>query len=574
MYERKQLFDFMLQRVKEVASEHGDQLPQAFGRWFANLYIENVRDIYVTDGTRDGKVDLFAHVPTDGTNEFHILNTKFTEKYNESAPVSFYGEITRYWQAFANKANRPAYLRTVRSELHSRYKKLFDRYDEGNARLMFVTNHRRNDRQFEAVKSYGVTIFHLEEILQFMVDFIEGAMPRTKPLVLTGIKTLLTADPKDTAVPTSIVFARVIDLIDYMQRDIYGLLFARNVRLDLGNTPVNKDIQKTFVEAPEEFAFSNNGITMLCENLTHQPAAQELTIENPRVVNGSQTLHSVQRVASPPKTARIMVRIIKIHPTTTNDLPGQIEARKAVIHKISIRSNLQNPIKKWNLVSNDDFQQELARYFHKKGLFYERREKEWKQRRTELKNLKIERGATLKSLMQLVGSFYWSKKQLGPAVAKASLGSLFDDDSYSIIRKTDLEVVYQIYLVNKILQHCFNLISQTKRYVANLKGYSNLSLFSLCVRTLESVERDWGKPQLTAVLEKHAEETPTAWRHLTKVAIDHIWHEYKRAALAYRRSQEKELTLLNYFKSQRYMGKLLHGPVPRGGSLHARRALR
>ena len=37
---------------------------------------------------------------------YYILNTKFTEEYAKSSPVSFYDEITRFWQAFENKTNR------------------------------------------------------------------------------------------------------------------------------------------------------------------------------------------------------------------------------------------------------------------------------------------------------------------------------------------------------------------------------------------------------------------------------------------------------------------------------------
>jgi hypothetical protein len=38
-----------------------------------------------------------------------------------------------------------------------------------------------------------VEIFHLDDVLQFMADFIEDAMPRTPPLRLTGINDVLSA---------------------------------------------------------------------------------------------------------------------------------------------------------------------------------------------------------------------------------------------------------------------------------------------------------------------------------------------------------------------------------------------
>src|SRR6478609_5497165 len=271
-----QLFDFMLGRVREVSAESGLKAPQAFGRWFADTYFQRPEQLFVSDGAKDGKVDLFFHTTNGKEVEHCIVNSKFTEKYNAPAPVAFYDEITRFWQSFANKANRESYLGLVRTELKQRYRRLYQYYDEDKARLFFVTNHRRNESQYRSVKSFGVQIFHLEDVLQFMADYVEDAMPRTTPLVLPAISSILPADKRDTEVPTSIVFARLVDFIKYMQDDPYDLLFARNIRLSLGSTPVNKEIKETFVEAPKEFAFSNNGITMLCEKHTHDPGTQEV----------------------------------------------------------------------------------------------------------------------------------------------------------------------------------------------------------------------------------------------------------------------------------------------------------
>jgi hypothetical protein len=153
MYDRRNLFEFMLARVKEVGNTDGLKTPQAFGKWFAETYISGSREFFCSDGSGDGKVDSFLQVNDGKEVQHYVLNTKFTEKYDAAAPVAFYDEITRFWQAFANKANRQAYLKVVRSELSGRYQKLFTHYDEGRARLFFVTNHRRNETQHAAIKS-------------------------------------------------------------------------------------------------------------------------------------------------------------------------------------------------------------------------------------------------------------------------------------------------------------------------------------------------------------------------------------------------------------------------------------
>jgi hypothetical protein len=559
MYEQKQLFDFILDRIEDTASENGLKLPQAFGRWFASMYFDKPQNFSISDGSGDGKVDLFFQT-SDGRNVEHfVLNTKFTEKYNAAAPVSFYDEINRFWQAFANKANRDSYLSVVRTELKPKYRKLFEYYDNGNAQLFFVTNHRRNERQFEAVKANGVRIFHLDELVQFTLDYLEDAMPRTPSMILTGVNTVLSADKRDTEIPTSIVFAKLIDFVKYMEGDPYDLLFARNVRLSLGNTPVNKEIRATFRDSPTEFVFSNNGITMLCEQHTHDPGKQEVKIENPRIVNGSQTLHSIRDVNNPSLTARVMVRIIEVPPLDPDDFSAQAAKKRDVIDKISIRSNRQNPIKPWNLVSTDDFQHDLARFFRKKRLYYERRDKEWAYRKTELKSLGISRGPDIKWLAQLISSYQWDNKLLGPVPAKARLGELFEGRSYDLIKKTKPELAYQLYLLGQVLENSVKQLAQSRRPFA---WQALFTLFSLCIRAFQAANTNFGEPDVTAFLE--CAEPSHKWTSFCRQGINHIRGAYRGDARHYLDKAGQELTLANYFKASNYVSKILAKPVPQG----------
>lgn len=332
MIHRKDLFEFMLKQVKRTGDTHGDRLPQAFGRWFSTMFFPGVSKVMIPDGTADGKVDVLVTCQVGKSLRYRILNTKFTEQYDKPSPVSFYDEITRFWQAFANESNRTDYLNVVREPLRPYFKKLFKLYDDGLADLYFVTNHRTNPSHYASVQNYDVKVLHLDDVLQYVAEHIEGAMPETEPLLLTGIQTVLTPATNESEVPTSIVFARLVDFINYMEGDPFDLLFARNVRLWLGPTETNLDIQKTFRDAPKEFAYSNNGITILCKKHTHETGKQELRLENPRVVNGSQTLHSIRLIDNPSRLARVMVRIIEVPPGNSNDLPLHLEKRKEIIH--------------------------------------------------------------------------------------------------------------------------------------------------------------------------------------------------------------------------------------------------
>ena len=184
--EKRDLFEFMLERVKETQKGHLEGEPQAFGRWFADLFFMSPRDMFVSDGSRDGKIDAFFTTHNGKTVLHHVLNTKYTREFNRIAPPAFYEEMKYFWQAFENREARSGYLeKAVKQELKPRYTQLFDRYDDGAAELMFVTNHRRNEAHFEQVKNIpSIKVFHLDDLIQCLVDDIDGAMPRTPDIRL------------------------------------------------------------------------------------------------------------------------------------------------------------------------------------------------------------------------------------------------------------------------------------------------------------------------------------------------------------------------------------------------------
>lgn len=566
--QKSDLFQFMLDRVKDTHSRHLDGEPQAFGRWFAELFFMNPQDLFVSDGSRDGKIDLFFTTHNGHSLLHHVLNTKFTKEYNKPAPPSFYQEIKYFWHAFENRVARAGYLeKAVKQELRPQYRRLFERYDNGAAELMFVTNHRCNDGHFEQVKNIPVKVFHMDDLIQCIVDDIDGAMPRTPPISLNAIHALLPADKADTEVATSIIFARLLDFIKYMESDTFDLLFNRNVRvaISLSRSKVNRAIRDTFRNNPKEFAFSNNGITLLCERQHYDPGQKVLTLENPRVVNGSQTLHSIRDVPNPSPNARVMVRVIEIEPPRGDDLDEKIQRRKEIIGKIAVRSNQQNPIKSWDLASNDDFQLELFRFFRSKGFFYERRNGEWQQRSRELRSVGIRYGTGIRWHTQLIASFYWAKPRLGPAVAK-NLGDLFEGALYDTIRETPAELAFQIFLFGSNLEECRRDLGNSKVYIRNLKWHEFFALFSVAVRAAAQVGADWGNPDFTKKLRDQWDDFYpkrfNLWRNFTKVCTDHILVAYKEQSRAYARKEGEDLTYANYFKGQGYMNRMLKHALP------------
>jgi hypothetical protein len=364
-----------------------------------------------------------------------------------------------------------------------------------------------------------------------------------------------------------------------MENDPFDLLFNRNVRvaISISRSKVNRAIRDTFKTCPKEFAFSNNGITMLCEKQHYDPGEKILTLENPRVVNGSQTLHSIRDVPDPSKNARVMVRVIEIAPPRGDDLEEKIQQRKAVIGKIAVRSNQQNPIKSWDLASNDDFQLELYRFFRNKGFFYERREREWRLRSRGLRSVGIQYGASIKWQTQLISSFHWAKPRLGPAMAK-NVAELFEGEVYESIRETPIELVFQLFLLDSNLCQCRNELARDKVYIRNLRYYEYFALFSLAVRAMTDVGAKWGDPALTAqLIGQWPEFSPIHdkhWRTLTKVGIDYIFSAFKKDSRRYARKEGEDLTYANYFKNKSYINRIIKRSLSREVKSCARAALR
>lgn len=564
MEQRRDLFDLMMKRVKQTSDEHGDKLPQAFARWFTQIYLGRHIELYVSDGTGDGKVDVFATIQKPRSLRYCVLNSKFTQDYDRSSPVSFYDEITRFWQAFENKSNRKEYLsNAVRASLRNKYNTFFKHYDDGLVDLFFITNHKINQRQYDSIKSYGVQVFHLDDVLQYLVDHSEDVLPETEPLTLCDITSVLTPLAVETEVPTSIVFARLLDFIRYMEDDPFDLLFARNVRLWLGKTPTNKEIEATFKKNPNEFAYSNNGITLLCKSHNFDPGKRELKLTNPRVVNGSQTLHSIRGIDQPSPNARIMVRIIEIPSNDGSDLTKRRARRREIIHKISIRSNMQNPIKRWNLVSNDDYQIELSQFFWKKKLYYERRQNEWKDRKDDLKSIGIYQGPEIRWLTQLMASYYYDCGDLGPANAQGRLNTLFDEDPYSIIRNTPPEIAYRIFILGKLMYWSLNNLKRKRNYIDDIAGYVKFSLFSTICRSIKKIDSSaWRKDAFGEFLEAEYESPNSKWDKFTKVAVDFIITFYEKA----RKKAAREgwnLTPANFFKTKSHVLPVLRSTLPR-----------
>lgn len=159
-------------------------------------------------------------------------------------------------------------------------------------------------------------------------------------------------------------------------------LFEKNIRagLDADRAP-NRAIKKTLKDIlidetlePEYFGFNHNGVTLYVENFKAEN--DEITIVEPRVLNGAQTITTFSRFMEDnklnqnlAKNNKLLKRIRVMAKIITNCSPEFITT-------VTIANNKQNPVDPINLRATDEIQFEFEDKFRDDlGIFYERQEK-------------------------------------------------------------------------------------------------------------------------------------------------------------------------------------------------------
>jgi hypothetical protein len=243
-------------------------------------------------------------------------------------------------------------------------KKLIDRQEirrlvaEGYAiRGAFITNAQRDDNTSSYLRSIegsvGVDLYDRSEIYRILSyirapEFVSGPAE----LRLTRADSLEYSVSDDTRMIVGLVLAS----------DVVGLpgvedlsLFAHNVRLDLGNTRINRSIALTVQDYSEHRRFPtyHNGLTIVCKSLSRVHG--KVVIRDFSVVNGCQSVRTLAKNRQHLSTdLKVLVKFVEI----TADA-GQ-QAALDTIERVTFRSNNQNAVNMRDLRSGDEKQRSLA----------------------------------------------------------------------------------------------------------------------------------------------------------------------------------------------------------------------
>ena len=150
-----------------------------------------------------------------------------------------------------------------------------------------------------------------------------------------------------------------VDVSDITSWGKFGdRLYHKNIRSFKGSTEVNDAIVTTIKDAPDNFLYFNNGITLLCGELAKKPLGGKskssgvFVCTGSSVINGAQTVGSIIAALSAPdaaaSSARVMVRLISLEKCPPN---FAFDATRA--------TNTQNKIEKRDFAALDPEQSRL-----------------------------------------------------------------------------------------------------------------------------------------------------------------------------------------------------------------------
>ena len=151
-------------------------------------------------------------------------------------------------------------------------------------------------------------------------------------------------------------------------------IFAPNIRMFLGDSEVNKELENTIISSPEKFYYFNNGITILCNSFAKTRAGGSrrdngtFECKGVAIVNGAQTVGTIGRAYSqyPDRVEQVSVHVKLI---SLEACPEGFDV------EITRATNTQNKIESRDFISQDPLQKKLnselwidrIHYSYKKG---------------------------------------------------------------------------------------------------------------------------------------------------------------------------------------------------------------
>ena len=525
--------------LQSIKKKQKCSIEGAFLRWFIYNNFERTCKFLITDGSNDGGID--AILEGSGKRVF-VIQSKycgdiFKKKTPSSLSVNSYTDFDSLPDIFISSSKLNEYLKTVDPSLHTHYKNLGDKVQQGRVIWLFTTLHGRSRAGENRLRNVPLSNFSYAADNIFLYELsLEGAEPPAETMTLRFSESFTVDDPK-SSIKTYVIKARLRDLVDYTDRDPNFRILARNVRSNL-KSDINTSIRETYIENPEEFWYSHNGIIVVCQKATI--TGKSIRMISPSIINGAQTIFALKGAEKRSSKAYVLTRII--------EMPGIAKSKdkaRSLMSKIIFRTNQQNRMYMYDLRANDPVQVKLAKEFLERRIYYERKRGQWDLNRRQLRNQGFSR-LRMTKLAQILCSC--DERPGGVAVAMRTVEKLFKDKTYDYIFEPSFDEIFLKFKLHEFLTDCiYN--SYDKRFATWTEAKQ--MIFTCLATVWEAVEP---APQLglwkdrvlkePSMLSIENSDCDNLYK-VSKQLFRDLWNEYRN-----QRKKQKDLTAKNFFRSE------------------------
>ena len=322
----------------------------------------------VVDGTNDGGVDAILTDPNSEESSLVLVQSKFYKTISFDEIQDAISKLVNFYKSMSE-----GNLGVLRENVDNRFVTLNSEVgDESKIIFVIYTSAKkggiRNDRLDKVFKNlipvgndkYELRVYFADDIVEEIKES-ESRRPtvETGKLVIDKAKNCLWYGDED---------AVIVSVSAYCIKELYALhfqnLLSKNLRFHVNGPNVDKGIDETIKNDPEDFWFKNNGLTIICDDF--EVSGKEVKLKNFSIVNGGQTTYKLYKntLLNKERDFYLPCKIIRVRGDTQED-------KDNFILEIAKATNSQKAIKAIDLKANSPEQIRFSTAMKSVGIFYQ-----------------------------------------------------------------------------------------------------------------------------------------------------------------------------------------------------------
>ena len=321
-------------------------------------------------------------------------------------------------------------------------------------RMNIAVSDLQSLNMFDDVKYIPVDTNLLQKYYRSTIDAIEAEIEFDNKILLPDIQDVTQS------------YLGFIDYTEYMKLivgengDIKKSVFYDNVRDFQGDNPVNHEMAETVCSDPNKFVLFNNGVTVICKQLTN--IGKKFTLTDYQIVNGCQTSHVLyNNMGTISDGLQIPIKLIETEDEET-------------VNRIIKATNRQTEVSNEQLIALNEFHRRLEAFYGtfsgNNRLYYERRSKQYSYG-TDIEKVRI---VSIGTQIKSAASMFYDKPHLASRYYGRLLSTtagMFDDNHQLLPYYTCAFTLYRLeYLFrNKSLPSQYR---KFKYYILMMLKYS------------------------------------------------------------------------------------------------------